>query len=328
MSEVQKREYLGTSAIFASGAIRHVLARVEKIAASDASVLISGESGSGKEIIARALHHHSPRAARPWVDLNCAALPEHLLESELFGHEKGAFSGAHTSKPGLFEVANRGTLFLDEIGDLDPRMQVKLLRVLDGSGYFRVGGIRKVSVDVRVVTATNQNLKTAVREGRFRADLFYRLSQVALDIPPLRERRDDILPLAAHFLAMQNSNLRFTPEVNEKLRQYFWPGNIRELRNVVMRAAILANGPDIGVDDLPEEFQQSAMVSDLHALSTTLPDLERTTIIKVLEETQGHQPSAAARLGISRRTLQRRIRCYGKLMGGAESSDNTLSSAI
>jgi transcriptional regulator with PAS, ATPase and Fis domain len=304
------REYLGAFAVFGSEIMVRLLAQVEKVAATNATVLIIGESGSGKEIVARALHHHSLRAAQSWVDINCAALPENLLESELFGYEKGAFSGAHTAKPGLIELAHRGTLFLDEIGDLDLRMQVKLLRVLDGSAYYRVGGLRKVGVDVRMVAATNQNLKAAVAEGRFRSDLYHRLSQIVLTVPPLRERRDDILPLAEHYLAQQRPCLRFTPDACRKLSNYAWPGNVRELRNVVVRAAVLAAGDEIDASDLPEEFHQGAFTRDLHALAM-LPEMERTAIQKVLAETGGHQPSAAAKLGISKRTLQRRIKSYG-----------------
>src|SRR3984885_14368152 len=195
------REFIGVPAVFASEAMQRLLALVEKVAVTNATVLITGESGSGKEIVARAIHHYSMRSSKSWVDLNCAALPENLLESELFGHEKGSFSGADACKPGLFEIADRGTLFLDEIGDLDPRMQVKLLRVLDGASYYRVGGVRKVSVDVRLVAATNQDLGLAVQEGLFRSDLFHRLCQIRLTVPPLRERLEDIRPLAEFYLA-------------------------------------------------------------------------------------------------------------------------------
>jgi DNA-binding NtrC family response regulator len=243
------------------------------------------------------------------VDVNCAALPENLLESELFGYEKGAFSGADTSKPGLFEMAHRGTLFLDEIGDLDPRMQVKLLRVLDGSSYYRVGGVRKVSVDVRLVTATNQDLKAAAQEGRFRFDLYHRLAQIRLSVPPLRERRDDVMPLALHFLMEQNPKLSFSAGTVERLRNYSWPGNVRELKNVVIRAAVFAHGSEITVQDLPEEFLQVAFAEALHDLAV-LPELERAAILKALQESSGHQERAAERLGISRRTLQRRIKSY------------------
>src|SRR2546422_1076865 len=184
----ETRQFLGVPAVFGSDAMRQVLSQVEKVAISSATILITGESGCGKEVIARAVHHYSLGCSKSWVDVNCAALPENLLESELFGHEKGAFSGADSAKPGLFELADRGTLFLDEIGDLDLRMQVKLLRILDGASYYRLGGVKKVSVDVRLIAATNQDLKAAVQQGRFRSDLYHRLSQIKLSVPSLRER--------------------------------------------------------------------------------------------------------------------------------------------
>jgi two-component system, NtrC family, response regulator AtoC len=242
--------------------------------------------------------------------VNCGALPEHLLESELFGYEKGAFSGAESTKPGLFELAHGGTLFLDEIGDLDLRMQVKLLRILDGAPYYRLGGVRKVAVDVRMITATNQDLKAAIVQGRFRSDLYHRLSQIAIPVPPLRERPQEIVPLALHFLAAQNPELRFTPDAIERLRAHSWPGNVRELRNVVIRAAVLASGPAITAEDLPEEFSRECFSSDLRNFSL-LGDLERNAIAQVLEESRGHQQRAADRLGISKRTLQRKIKSYG-----------------
>ena len=192
--------YLGVAAIVASQTMCDVMDLVERAARTSATVLITGETGTGKEIVARAIHHYSLRASRPWVDFNCAALPEHLVESELFGHEKGAFSGADSVKPGLFDLANTGTLFLDEIGELELRVQVKLLRVLDGVPYYRVGGQKKIPVDARIVAATNQNLQAAVEARRFRADLFHRLNQCQIRVPPLRERRDDIVPIAQYFL--------------------------------------------------------------------------------------------------------------------------------
>jgi len=306
----QTHEFLGVAAVIASDSMHRILSLARRVAPSNVAVLITGESGSGKEVIARAIHHHSPRSARSWIDVNCAALPENLLESELFGYEKGAFSGAESAKPGLFELADGGTLFLDEIGDLDMRMQVKLLRVLDGVPYYRLGGVRKVTVDVRIVTATNQNLKTAIARGSFRADLFHRLSQIAIPVPPLRERPQDIVPLALHFLAGQNPELRFTPDAVRKLQAHSWPGNVRELRNVVIRAAVLASGLEITAADLPEELSRETFASDLRSLSL-LGDLERNTIAQVLEESRGHQQRAADRLGISKRTLQRKIRSYG-----------------
>src|SRR5579862_620849 len=196
--QTHSRVFLGMTAVIASQPMLRLMDRVERAARSSASVLITGESGSGKELVARAIHQLSPRSHRPWVDLSCAALPEHLLESELFGYDKGAFSGADSTKPGLFEMAHQGTIFLDEIGELDPKMQVKLLRVLDGVPYYRLGGVKKISVDVRVVAATNQELEEAVAQGRFRSDLYHRISQITLRVPPLRKRIDDIAPLALH----------------------------------------------------------------------------------------------------------------------------------
>ena len=304
------REFIGVPAVFASEVMQRLLEMVEKVAATNATILITGESGSGKEIVARAIHHYSMRSSKSWVDLNCAALPENLLESELFGHEKGAFSGADSCKLGLFEIANQGTIFLDEIGDLDSRMQVKLLRVLDGASYYRVGGVKKVNVDVRVVAATNQDLKVAVQEGRFRSDLFHRLSQIPIRVPPLRDRRDDIAPLALHYLAQEKPGLSFSPQVLEKLCAHDWPGNVRELRNVVMRAAVFARGPEITVADLPEAFTETSFAAGLQQFAA-LPDLERRAILAALEETRGHQQRAADKLGISKRTLQRKIRSYG-----------------
>jgi DNA-binding NtrC family response regulator len=310
----QTKEFLGATAVFTSDAMRQLLFMVEKVAVTDATVLITGESGTGKEVIARAIHHYSLRSSQSWVDINCAALPESLLESELFGHERGAFSGADSAKAGLFELAHKGTLFLDEIGDLDLRMQVKLLRVLDGAPYYRVGGIKKVSADVRLVAATNQDLKAAVSEGRFRNDLYHRLSQIRLHVPPLHQRPDDILPLAEHYLALQKSGLRFSTDAAQMLRRYAWPGNVRELRNVVIRAAVFAEGPEIEAADLPEEFTETAFSSDLRKLGA-LPELERSAIGRALEHTRGHQQRAANELGISRRTLQRRIKSY-RVTGG------------
>jgi len=193
--------FLGMTAIIVSEPMQRLMEVVQRVARSSATTLIAGESGVGKELVARAVHYYSGRAGKPWVDFNCAALPEQLLESELFGHERGAFSGADTAKPGLFELAHQGTIFLDEVGELDARLQVKLLRVLDGAPYYRLGGVRKVSVDVRVVAATNRDLERAVAQGRFRSDLFHRLSQFTLRVPPLRARPADIEPLARHFLA-------------------------------------------------------------------------------------------------------------------------------
>src|SRR5579871_1326886 len=248
--------FLGMTAVIASEPMDRLMAMVERVARSNATILITGESGTGKEVVARALHYYSMRSQKPWVDLSCAALPEHLLESELFGYERGAFSGADSAKQGLFELANHGTIFLDEIGELELKMQVKLLRVLDGVPYYRLGGVKKVSVDVRIVAATNQELETAVAEGRFRSDLYHRLTQITLRIPPLRKRVEDIAPLAWHFLNQHDPALRFSPGAIEVLNRHTWPGNIRELRNVVIRSAVMTLGDEIRAEDLP--ISQSA----------------------------------------------------------------------
>jgi transcriptional regulator with PAS, ATPase and Fis domain len=311
--------------------MRRLMDKVERAARSSASVLITGESGSGKEVVARAVHHFSPRSHRPWVDLSCAALPEHLLESELFGYDRGAFSGADTAKPGLFEMAHQGTLFLDEIGDLDPRMQVKLLRVLDGVPYYRLGGTKKVSADVRVVAATNQNLEKLVAEGRFRSDLYHRLSQLTLHVPPLRERVADVAPLAWYILEKHDPQASFTSRALRALESHAWPGNVRELRNVVMKAAVMNAEAEIDAEHLPMSSPQAepapyhaAMngygshgaglngngLNGVSAAATSLDSMERRMIFDALAAAGGHQQQAAARLGISRRTLSRKLKIY------------------
>lgn len=311
---------LGMPAVIHSETIRRVMDLVRRVAQTSASVLITGESGAGKELVARALHHYSLRCNMPWVDVNCAALPEHLLESELFGYEKGAFSGADRPKQGLFEMAHTGTLFLDEIGELDPRMQVKLLRVLDGVPYFRLGGVKKVFVDTRIIAATNHNLEEGIRAGKFRSDLFHRLSQVHIHVPSLRERPEDILALADFFLHQHDPCLCFSPEAREILRRYPWPGNVRELRNIVARVAILASGNEINASDLPMEIR-SASPTKLTVPATRLEEMERQMILQVLNQTGGHHTKAAQMLGISRRTLTRKLKRYG----GAHACENLVA---
>jgi transcriptional regulator with PAS, ATPase and Fis domain len=304
--------------------MRQLIELAERIAQSNAAVLITGESGSGKELIARAVHHYSLRCAKPWVDVSCAALPEHLVESELFGYEKGAFSGADSPKPGLFELADHGTLFLDEVGELEPRMQVKLLRVLDGVAYYRLGGTRKVTVDVRIVAATNQDLEQMVETGSFRGDLYHRLGQICLRVPPLRERVEDIVPLAEHFLKQTNPRLSFSGEALQILERHRWPGNVRELRNVVTKAAVLSREVEIGAEDLllapPRPPASATTIPVLNAASAggssgtlvNLDGMEKSTILRVLAQTNGHQQKAAELLGISRRTLSRKLKLYGR----------------
>src|ERR1700734_1514112 len=241
-----QREIHGTKFIVASGAMQRFMAMVERVAGHTETVLITGETGSGKELIACSIHEFSYRNGKPWIDINCAALPEHLVESELFGYEKGAFSGADSSKPGLFELADKGTLFLDEIGELPSHIQVKLLRVLDGAPYYRLGGHRKITADVRIVAAPNQDLEAAGREDRFRKDLFHRLSQFELRVPPLRERPEDIAALAQYFLTLKAADKTFSADAIFALQAHPWPGNIRELRNSVAKLAMTATEREIG----------------------------------------------------------------------------------
>ena len=300
-------------AVIASAAMRRLFTLACRVANSSFPVLISGESGTGKELIARAVHHYSSRANQPFVDLNCAALPEHLMESELFGHERGAFSGADCLKPGLFEAANGGSLFLDEIGELDSRMQAKLLRVLDGQSFFRLGGSRKGSCDVRVLAATNLDLEDAVKTGRFRRDLFHRLDAVHMKVPALRDRLEDIEPLARWFL--RDSGLTLGPDALEVLRSYRWPGNVRELRNALNKATLFAEDIEVTSGDLPIEIVLGASPASESAWS--LEELEQKTIRRVLEQTEGHQQKAADLLGISRRTLIRKLKQYRSIQNSS-----------
>jgi transcriptional regulator with PAS, ATPase and Fis domain len=304
--EACREEFLGMTAVIASPAMRRLVALTSRVARLAAPVLITGESGTGKELIARAVHQLSQRAAKPFIDLNCAALPEHLMESELFGYERGAFSGADQAKPGFLEGASGGTLFLDEIGEMDTRLQAKLLRILDGQSYFRLGGSRKVTADVRFVAATNLDLDEAVKAGRFRKDLYYRLDGFHLRVPPLRERREDIAPLADWFL--RDLDVTLGREALTVLENYSWPGNVRELQNTVNKAALFATGREITSADLPMDVYIGT--AEEHGDEFSLDDLEKQTICKVLEQTGGHQQKAAELLGISRRTLIRKIKSY------------------
>lgn len=292
--------------VIASTSMRRLISMTARVGRTNSPVLITGESGTGKEIIARAVHQYSPRVAKPFVDVNCAALPEHLMESEIFGYEKGAFSGAESLKPGLYEAASGGTLFLDEIAELDRHMQAKLLRVLDGHSYFRLGGSRKVTADVRIVAATNLNLDDAVQEGKFRSDLFHRLDAFHLRVPPLRERLEDIAPLAEWFL--RDTGLTIGSDALAILENYSWPGNVRELRNALSKAALFASGTEIVPGDLPMEIILGQAESPEEEYS--LDGLEQQTICRVLAQTGGHQQKAADLLGISRRTLIRKLKLY------------------
>ncbi len=311
MSATTQAAFDAGSIIVRSEALQRVMKLAEKLARHPAAVLIVGETGTGKEMIARLIHNHSLRCNNPWVDVNCAAIPEHLVESELFGYEKGAFSGADAMKPGFFELADQGTLFLDEIGDLDMKVQAKLLRALDGVPYYRLGGSKKVSVDVRVVAATNSDLEELVRAGRFRGDLYHRLAQFRLDVPPLRERPEDILGIAEMTLHEHHPSARFSREASQALLACSWPGNVRELRNVIFRAVMQAKSPvvEIGIDDLEIPGAQPDDEPD-GPLSGDLSQVERQMIFQALERFKGNQGQAAEALGISRRTLIRKLKIY------------------
>ena len=310
-----------------------VLAMAQTVARHKAAVLITGETGTGKELVARMIHRYSGRNSRPWVDVNCAALPEHLVESELFGYEKGAFSGANCVKPGLFETANGGTLFLDEIGEIDPKVQVKLLRVLDGVPYYRLGGNRKVKVDVRLVAATNRKLEAAVQSGLFRSDLYHRISEIHIRIPALRERPQDIVALAEHFLTQRRPEMSFNAQALELLSQLPWTGNVRELRNLVLKLGILTSHEQISADDVSRQIrdgQESAttMTPPQPEKGTTLNELERLMILRTLEATGGNQSLAAEQLGIPRRTFCRKLNQHHINLGRRNRSVSQVLTAL
>lgn len=296
---------------------------IRQIAPTKANVLILGESGTGKEVLANALHRASPRAKKPFVAVHCAALPENLLESELFGHERGAFTGAVSRKPGRFEMANGGTIFLDEIGEIPLAMQVKLLRVLEAREIQRVGGTETIKVDVRILAATNRDLQEEVSEGRFREDLYYRLNVVSMTLPPLRNRRGDIPVLTRHFLGeFARENHREPPELSrdaiERLQAYHWPGNVRELRNIIENTYVFLKGDVVRADDLPNNLGSSAPATGAASaeglvvpMGLPLEEVETRYLKRTLEECDGNRTRAAEVLKISRRTLQRRIKELG-----------------
>jgi two-component system, NtrC family, response regulator HydG len=297
-----------------SPAIRRTFEMLEQVAPSSATVLLLGDSGTGKELFARALHDMSPRANRPFVAVNCAALPESILESELFGYEEGAFTGARRRKEGRFELAHSGTLFLDEIAEMSPTTQVKLLRVLQEGEFERLGGTRVVRVDVRIVAATNRALREAVQAGRFREDLFYRLDVIAITLPPLAERREDIPLLAQHFLqryaAKNGKTIRgIAREAMDRMLDYPWPGNVRELENTIERAVVLVRSDVVSVEDLPESIRGSTQSrrSLTVSLGTPLEEIERLLIHETLRLTRGDKRLAAQLLGTSTRTIYRKL---------------------
>lgn len=326
---LRKRENL-TGIVGRSAPMQEIFKQVAAVASSEASVLLVGESGTGKELVARAIHHHGARANGPFEAINCGSIPETLLESELYGHEKGAFTGAVRLKPGKFEVAGGGTVFLDEIGELPLLSQVKLLRFLEERSFQRVGGTEPVAVDVRIIAATNQNLEERVREGRFREDLYFRLNVVKIEIPPLRERRDDIPLLVATYLDHARGS-GVTDEAMEILKAHTWPGNVRELRNAIERGAVLAHGGPIRPEHLPETVRSPRPVgeTDVEARVRELVERlvqqgpagdlyrqvearwEKALLRRVLELVDNNQVKAAELLGINRMTLRKKIEAYG-----------------
>lgn len=298
-----------------SAAIRALLDTIERIAPTDANVLIQGETGTGKGLVARSIHQGSRRSAQPFLAVNCSAFPEPLLESELFGHEKGAFTGAVSAKPGLFEVADGGTLFLDEVGDMSPGMQAKLLQVLDAGELRRVGSTRTLKVNVRILASTNKDLAQEVRAGRFREDLHYRLNVINVALPPLRQRKVDIPLLIEHFLPQFRLPGQQAKAVSEEasalLVDYPWPGNVREVANTIERLVILSPGLVIGRDDLPPNIRAAQQVlAGVDAPDLPLAEMERRHILRVLERTRGKKAEAARLLGIHLKTLNRKLKQY------------------
>ena len=287
---------------------KEIIASLAQVGPSDLPVLIQGESGTGKELVARAVHDSSSRKSGPFVAINCSALPDNLLESELFGYERGAFTGAAARKLGLFEVADRGTLFLDEFGDVSPTVQAKLLRVLETKEFFRLGSTRAIRSDVRVVAASNKDLGDLMASGGFREDLYYRINGVTLRLPPLRDRPGDVLPLALHFMRLHGIKRGLSPRALEALKAYRWPGNVRELQMVIRRAGVLATGTLIEPKDLPLQAAKTPSTSMVEMPEgLTLDALEDRYIRHVLAQCKGHRARAAARLGISVKTLYNRI---------------------
>jgi DNA-binding NtrC family response regulator len=319
LREALGRRYEYDSIVARSDRMQAVLALIERVAPTNATVLLGGESGVGKDLIARAIHQHSLRAAGPFIKINSTAIPETLLESELFGYEKGAFSGASTSKPGKFELADRGTLFLDEIGDVPPAIQVKLLRVLQEREFERLGGTRTLKVDVRLVAATNRDLRAALEEGTFREDLYYRLNVVAIDIPPLRDHKEDIPALAEFFLKRfageSGSPAKgITPAAMKLLMDFHWPGNVRELENIIQRSVTLTSGATLDAGDIhldPSRSRSAAGPEPLLPEGVTLEQWEDEIIREALRRANANKSQAARALGLSRNALRYRLSKMG-----------------
>lgn len=318
---LSKLDAIDAEIISASPEMEAVKKMILKVARSSSTVLIRGESGTGKELIARAIHNQSPRVTEMFQAVNCAAINENLLESELFGHEKGSFTGAHAEKKGLFEVADRGTLFLDEIAELDIGMQAKLLRALQEREIRRVGGTRAIKIDVRVVAATNRDLRAMVADGRFRDDLYYRINVLSVDVPPLRERRDDISVLINYFLKKHTRNTSrlvrgLTPETKRLMTDYGWPGNVRQLESAIERAILLCEGDLITIEDLPLEVRQESRPTvegafKLPPEGISFEDVERDLIMQAMEQSDFNITKAAKLLGLTFRTLQYRLEKFG-----------------
>jgi two-component system, NtrC family, response regulator HydG len=332
LDEDRVREVGPHGLVGGSEPMRRVLEQIRKVAATDATVLLLGESGTGKELVARALHDAGPRRDQPFVSVSCAAIPEGLLESDLFGHERGAFTGAVKRKLGRFELAHGGTLFLDEVGEIPPSIQVKLLRVVQERSIERVGGEGTIDVDVRLVSATNRDLARMVAEGRFREDLYYRLDVVPIRLPPLRERPGDVEELARHFLAraaprLGRSVTGFTPDAIELLRRHRWPGNVRELQNLVEQALVFAEGLEVRAEDLPEGLRRATAPPALpvptgdRPLPDVLDELERQLVLSAFEKARGVKAEAARLLGIKPSALYYKLEKYGIARGGPEEEE-------
>jgi len=323
LRRVSSEEHRFENFIGKAPAVREVLDQAARVASEETTVLLTGESGTGKELVARAIHHASPRAGGPFVAVNCAALPDTLVETELFGHERGAFTGADRLKRGRFELAAGGTLFLDEIGELAPAVQAKLLRALEEREYERIGGTVTLRADVRLIAATNRSLEEVTRQGGFRADLFYRLAVFRVHLPPLRERPDDVLVLAEHFLRTLGRRMGRTAgalsqEARDLLLGYAWPGNVRELQNAIERALILSDGGEISAAHLGIALPPASAaglppigLEDLPTASRSLAEVEKQFVLEALRRAKGNKSRAAAALGLSRGALYTRLRRFG-----------------